>query len=76
MNEKHIRLAKGYRNRQSDKVFDNTIIKAFFQGDQYSRGKLSTVFPDHEKAFKIIFHEQDLSIDRLKANREAKNGTK
>ena len=72
MNKTALKLAKAYRNNSTS--FDSHIIKAFYLADPYNRGKLSVIFPVHEEAFTIHFHEQDLTVQDLKEKREAKNG--
>ena len=72
MNKTALKLAKEYRKNSTS--FDSHIIKTFYLADPYHRGKLSIVFPLHEEAFNIHFHELDLSVQDLKEKREAKNG--
>ena len=71
MNKTALELAKAYRNKTHDRSFDNQIIKAFYLADPYNRGKLSVIYPLHEEAFKIHFHDQDLTIEDLKERRES-----
>ena len=72
-NNKSYKLAKAYRENPKKKSFNNQIIKAFYFANDYQRGKLSVVFPLHEEAYTIHFHELDLNIKDLKERRKAKN---
>ncbi len=65
-------LVEGYRNKTISEE-DIKIIDECFKKNIFRNGQISILFPNHYKAFEILFHETDLSISDLAEIRKSGN---